>query len=962
MNIQGHTSRVARRRPPTAASAQEAPQDSLATTEGKVATDIEWMSSRGPTRIVARERLLAQLLEARRKRCVVLQGPVGSGKTTLLLAWRESLLLLGFGVAWQMFAREDNDLAHCLDRLMSSLGQINPDICREASLLAGRGMDEEAVERIVIALVRGIAHHQTEVMLVLDDLHHITNPRVYEALQSLLDFAPSNLHIAMVSRASIPLSLGRLRDQGRVLELDMRDLRFTAAESEAFLKAQLGEVSPREARHLHELTDGWAAGLQLLAMHVKRKKQDKTDVAAPQRFMRTYLLDANAFEEYFEREVLSHLSCAEVDLLVRMAACDRLCASLCIALAGDVQSPAEVLSHLAKLESDNLFITTLVATSDQTWYSLNPLFREALLQRLHAHDEAYQRKIHLSAWAWFRDHEKPDDAVRHALLAGESAAAIELVQQVARTMRIQGNFRKLASLIRLLPAAEIQAHVDLRLWLARLHMYERDIDACTLDIERLQEDIPKGNNDARYQLILLQAALALQRDDVDAASGFLPRLLRIPDKADGLVIGGRNNVLSWLYVRRGEYEQARRVQAESPQQLVDATPIIGTSAGTLSGRCLVGLSYAAEGKFVQAERIYRDVLFEANQYGSIASEAACFATAFLGEVLYEFNELDAARKHLEDRIDILERVSIPDTVLRAFLALSAVHSLAGHRQEALAYLKRLEEYAAQHDLHRLIAHSLAAQVREHLACSRSDAAQAILIRLDAMATRAASSSTASSAEIQMAAAHAHIDYCIAQADLESASARLAVLIVQCEALGWQRQLVHFQMQAAVVDFRSGRMDAVQRSVPDALRRGMRLGLVRSLLDADPDALDVISYAMQGEPHDPVLSFYMNRLQSANATTDGRNIAANTPPNGRGAVGHGTEMLSERESRVVNLLAKALPNKKIARTLGISPETVKWHLKNIYGKLGVSSRDEAVARVRDLMLDSESDSGMPDGTG
>jgi LuxR family transcriptional regulator, maltose regulon positive regulatory protein len=181
-------------------------------------------------------------------------------------------------------------------------------------------------------------------------------------------------------------------------------------------------------------------------------------------------------------------------------------------------------------------------------------------------------------------------------------------------------------------------------------------------------------------------------------------------------------------------------------------------------------------------------------------------------------------------------------------------------------------------------------------------------------------------------------------------------------LGWQRHLVNFQMKAAVVDFRSGNMGAVQRAVPDALRRGMRLGLVRSLLDADPAALDVITRVMQGEPHDPVLSFYMNRLQAAHAAFADRPATANVPANGRSGVGYGTETLSERESRVVNLLAKALPNKKIARTLGISPETVKWHLKNIYGKLGVSSRDEAVARVRDLMLDSESDTGMPDGLG
>src|ERR1700761_3659500 len=112
-------------------------------------------------------------------------------------------------------------------------------------------MDEEAVERTVIALVNGIARHPSELVLVLDDVHHLSNPRNHEALQWLLDYAPANLHVAFASRTHPPLSFGRLRDQGLVLELDMRDLRFTAEESEAFLKAQIGEISTKDARRLH---------------------------------------------------------------------------------------------------------------------------------------------------------------------------------------------------------------------------------------------------------------------------------------------------------------------------------------------------------------------------------------------------------------------------------------------------------------------------------------------------------------------------------------------------------------------------------------------------------------------------------------------------------------------------------------------------------------------------------------
>jgi LuxR family transcriptional regulator, maltose regulon positive regulatory protein len=136
----------------------------------------------------------------------------------------------------------------------------------------------------------------------------------------------------------------------------------------------------------------------------------------------------------------------------------------------------------------------------------------------------------------------------------------------------------------------------------------------------------------------------------------------------------------------------------------------------------------------------------------------------------------------------------------------------------------------------------------------------------------------------------------------------------------------------------------------ALRRGHKLGLVRALLDADPRALELITQAVNDEAPDPLLSFYVNRLQAARQKS-AANSAADAARNAPRHAFPGIEVLSERESRVVGLLAQALPNKKIARTLGISPETVKWHLKNIYGKLGVSSRDEAVARMRDLECDT-----------
>lgn len=901
---------------------------------------------RGTPRIVGRDRLLAQLREARRKRCIVLQGPIGSGKTTLLLAWRESLLPLGYSMAWQTFTPDDNELSRGLDHLIACLSQVDPDISREAALLFERGMDDEAAEGVVVSLVRGIAAHSADIVLVLDDVQHLVRPEGHEVFQWLLEYAPQNLHIVLVSRSTIPLSLGRIRDLGLVLELDMRDLRFTAAESLEFLRSQLGDVHPREARRLHELTDGWVAGLQLFAMRLKRRKQEKlSSDAAP-----TYLLDAGAFAEYFDHEVLSHLADAEVELLVRMSACARLCAPLCLALVGDQPPTSEAIDLLAKLEADNLFVKPAPEAGGQSWYRLNPLFRETLLDRFRMRDETYQRSVHRAAWLWFSEHGHTDDAVRHALLAGESAAAIELVQQAARGMRLQGQFRKLAGLMRLLPQSEILARIDLRLWMVMLHLYARDLDACAAAIATLENDLPADDDHTRYQLTLLRAALAVQHDDPDTVADLMPALHSPPAHADGLLIGAHNNLMSWLFMHKGDYDAARQVHAESPKLLVDGNELFGTSAGLLNARCFTSLSFALEGRIVQAERVCRDALFEANQRGAATSESACLASALLGELLYESNELAAARKLLEERVDVLERISIPDSILRLFTVLSSIHWIAGHHQEAFAYLRRLEDYASRHQWRRLMAHSVAQQVQRHLQMGAVDEAQRGLARLDELASGASPTSIFYD-DIQLATQCAHLHWHLFHADDPATLEALRPLLALSERRGWQRQSAQFQFYAALVEHRNGADRSVDEAVMDILRRGSRLGLVRSLLDTSPDALSLMTEVIQRQPHDPVLSFYLSRLQAAQQPFP-------KPPDGTIATSSGgrhlpaAEMLSERESKVVCLLAKALPNKKIARTLGISPETVKWHLKNIYGKLGVSSRDEAVARVRDLNLDAD----------
>ncbi|WP_321797324.1 LuxR C-terminal-related transcriptional regulator [Caballeronia sp. J97] len=904
-------------------------------------------SPRASTRVLGRERLVAQLVEARRKRCIVMQSPAGYGKTTALIAWREALYPLAFQVAWLTLVPEIDDLAPFLDALAASLAHVDQSISRDAALLGGRGTDDEAIERTIIALVRGITSRQDDLVLVLDDLHRLTDRRCHQSLQWLLDYAPPNLHVVLASRGAMPLSLGRIRDAGLLLELDMRDLRFSMAESTAFLQSHFPDIGTRDARRMHDMTDGWVAGLQLMVAGAKRARAAPARIAPDAPSDGAPLLDSSTFAHYFRREVLSRLAASEVELLVRMSVCERLCAPLCVALIGGEDHPDSVLRLLARLESDNLFLAPAGHDARHIWHRLNPLFRETLLERFRERGAPQQRQVHRAAWQWFSDHDHADEAVRHAVLAGDPSAAADLVVRIARGLHLRGDLRKVVALMRLLPQAEVQARASLRLWMIHLHLYAREFDACASAIERLRADLAPGDTQSRYGLTLLQTALAVQRDDLDGACALLAPLRALPDGAHGIEIGARNNLLSWIHARCGEFDEARLIHTERGATLAHGAPILSTSAGALNGRALVGFSYLLEGDLLRTERVCRDVLHEAEPRGGAAAEATALATALLGEVLYESGDAEQARKLLEKHVDVIERVSLPDSVTSAFTVLSSSYWLSGDRLGALAWLDRLEDYAQKHDLRRALVHCVAERARRALQAGQFDAAQPDLARLHELTASAGTGAQA--ADFRVMAEQAHIEWRLAQKDFDAAEPALTSLIELCRERGWQRRVVFFKMQKAVAAHCRGDAASARALTLAAMRRGHRLGLVRTLLDAHPAALDLIGRVSRDEPQNAVLQFYADRLSDAQRRAAPPSSAAPKPGVRCGDAGM-QDILSERESKVLSLLAQALPNKKIARTMGISPETVKWHLKNIYGKLGVSRRDEAVARLRDLALE------------
>lgn len=896
---------------------------------------------RADPRNIARPRLVEALKRERHRRCLILQGPGGCGKTTVLGAWRRELVALGVEVAWVALGEGDNDVARFVDALLVAVSEIDAAMVREAAVLAGRGDTAGAIEGIAIALVRGIAAHPHAVALVFDDAHHLRDARIVGALQLLLDHGPANLVCIFASRVPLSLSLARLRAQGELLELGFEALRFTAEESGQLVKSLLEDADDRQARSLHELTDGWAAGLKLLCLERRRH-------GGAQRPGDLRVRDAKTFARYFESEVMSRLSPHDMRWFVRCALPEHFNGALCEALQDGEPSTGLPAELLARLESQGLFMMSAGPRYPEGWWRLHPLLRDVLLTHVQALPAAEQQRLHTIAWRWFSACDMPHDAVHHALQAGDAGAAADLVEGAATGLFVRGELRRLVGLVRQLSAAIVRARTGLRLWMAWVQVYERRLPDCARSIAQLQRDMAHAAPAERYRLTLLRGLYAVQCDDTAAAMAILPALRDAPADADAIALTGRRNLLTWIHLYRGEYEKARLVQLEPAPRMQGGEPLYGTPFGVLAGRCLVGLTHAVEGQVIQAERIYRDVLYEADRRGASCVDAGCLAAGLLGEVLYELNDAAGAVRLLEERLDVLEQVSIPDTVTRVMLVMVRSHALAGRPLDALAYVEQIDDYAERMGLDRLRAYCLMEQVRLHLQRSAPEVAQQFMASLELLDARHAGAETGTLSEIRVAAERSRIALAMHGGDMQAALVRLGALETLCRQRGRVRRIPYLRLQSAVIEHQQGHVERVRAHVREALRIGHGLGLVRTLLDAHASVPTLIEEALDELRDDPVLAFYAERLLAA-ARMRPEAAAGDEGRRARAARAGALELLSPREAEIVQLLLQAMSNKKIARVLDLSLDTVKWHLKNCYGKLGVSGRDEVIERLRDADL-------------
>ncbi|MEZ4681474.1 MAG: LuxR C-terminal-related transcriptional regulator [Caldilineaceae bacterium] len=762
----------------------------------------------------------------------------------------------------------------------------------------------------------------------------------------------ADIALDLTTRIDPPLPLARWRVQEQLMEIRADELRFGPAETTTFLNQTMGlALSHTEIARLAERTEGWIAALQLAALSLQGRQNTADFIAA--------FSGSNRFiVDYLAEEVWQRLSLERQHFLMQTALFERFCAELAEAVTGQPNAQAT----LTALEQANLFVIAL--DDDRHWYRYHHLFRELLQQRLREQfDDGVLQALHLRAAAWYTAHELTDEAIHHYLAAPAVEQAANLIEEVGYETIGKSNLTRVRLWLEKLPRELVRARPRLVLWQAWVLnltgqpvLLEQWLQEAQLKLQAMPAAVTQ---DMRAQLITIQAYQTRRLGDLVAANAQLQQALATCTPDSLLTRSTINLNLGFNYWIAGELALADQMleTAQREAWTIQATHSALIAQGT---RAIVAV---AQGKLRRALQLCEETIQAGLlHHGGKPFPSAGYAYAVLGNILYERNELTSAENALRQAIELGQLMADGTMIRRAIFRLAPLCQLAGDDGTAQALWQRA---LAADDTVEEPQLSLQ-QVRGWLMQAAVADDRTALTKASQWANRYSQqpndphSYSAAFAQILVAWVE------LMEGRSAQALRRMAPLMATARAAGHTEQLIQLLVIQALAHAAVGDVDAAHAQLIHVLRLTAPEGYIRVFVDMGEPMRDLLA-SLHLSGSDRALVDYREQLFAAFAPQSGQQIGTETaglvaspaPPIGnrqqfdmaqeKSQSRELIESLSDRELEILHLVATGLSNSQLADELIVTVGTIKKHLNNIYGKLGVASRTQAIARGRELNL-------------
>lgn len=886
-------------------------------------------------RLIERPRLLHSLDRILDVPLTLLAAPAGFGKTTLLCQWiaqRRKRTNPSVRTAWLSLDEQDGDLQTFLTYVIAALRTVSPDACATTKQFLFSS-DMPSDQALVVSFVNELGNLYAErepdarehLVLVLDDYHLVNNDAVNSLLTAILRHPQPHLHLVVNCRHDPTLPLARLRTEHRLLELRSKDLRLNRDEIQQVLRqAAPIDWSPSQVTALDERTEGWPAGLQLIALTV----QDRTDAERvvkmaghPQQHVMNFLME----------EVMARLPADMQKHVIEISTLHQFSAGLCEAVCDDMQEAGT--EFISALEHSNLFLIGLDDTG--TWFRFHHLFRELLQHQLKQRfDGAGRAALHKRAMDWFVQTSSIDQALVHAFAAGEFTAAAELVAKHRHRLMNYEEWQRLARWLGMFSNEVIAQFPDLlltRAWLARIINFDLVVSgvlaqqaANLLDAK----EPPFGNAAALRAEVDLFRAMHVYRTEANAH-----RVIKLAARAMEMLPPEWSMVrmhgaifLAAGFQLQGELAQALQVlhAAQTEELLSD---------------------YAARARAFRSEAMIQwmegnlPAMLEAAKRSSRRegqaeySETDAWAHYFIAAVYYERNELAAAEAHADITLNDPNSWSNFRPAVDCALILALVYQARNLPERAREVLEDALGWALEKHSDALVVTIRAFQAQ--LALRQGDMAAANRWHAGFGNPTAAGTMPNFSSPYLTA-----VQVLIAQNTPESrrqAAESLGRLKAHLARIHNTRFLIDTFALEALLHDQEGDSRRSLTALAHALVLAEPGGFIRPFVDLGEPIEKLLRALARRDGVSPYLAALLDAFGKTPVSPQPKPPAELLEP------------LSDRETQVLDLLAKRMSNKEIALELIISPLTVKAHTEHIYQKLGVNSRRDAVKRGEALGL-------------
>ncbi|MFT4020440.1 MAG: LuxR C-terminal-related transcriptional regulator [Acinetobacter sp.] len=875
---------------------------------------------------VIRDDLLKKIFHEPYYSVVIIQAPAGHGKSTLLQQAKSMSDKNKIMTGWLNFDDADNDLRRFTLHMQSLIQALLDQTTRPIIL------PHDKQQHLSDWIINRLTYSGMTVHLFFDELQHLKNCDVLKVFRELLERIPNNVTIFISSRTIPDIGLARFVISHRALILHADNLCFAPQEAEQFFsQASDLKINQEELNIIYQQTEGWPAALQLFRLSL-------VNPAIRQSLDNLWSYRPRELAEYLADNVLSLQSPDIQNFLCLTSVLTRLSAPLCDHITGQKNSQ----SILLFLERSGLFLRSL--DPHLSWFKYHTLFSSFLSEQLHSQSAELLNLVHRRAAEWFYHHNMDEDALHHAIAAKDYDFATLIMNRWCDELIADGFLTTVERWAAVLPLNEIVKHSELAIKISWAFSFLRRHHKLNAILTTLEQRL---DNSSDTRVIRLMQALSLDN---------IPQVFEIVQSLDlesssqdnkknlqgfcAFELAAVANVNMYQALCCGDFDHAQH------SFNIAQTYNIQCGAEFSSGYtiALLGMTFFIQGRLEDALSRYRIGLTEQHHSHSKSVAAAVIASCYT-QALYEHNDLDTAETIFTQYRDMISSTALLDFLAAGYIAMARTYHARGQLNRTEEILNEAEELAHTTGWSRLNRIILWERIRCALMIEDIERAKSLYHRIPSQPDFNLPENAMIYSEVLEGDAISAIRLALHSGNLEWAAAKLSTELAQAQQQNSVFRIMKLSILEALIQQRQGATHLAQQALECALQKAAPEGYIRIFLDEGQPLLALLcDEQMTKQQKSPKLQKFISQLleiagqpiESIPQTLENNSLQP-------------TEPLTDREKDILIYLANGVSNKEIARHIFVSENTVKFHLKNIYMKLAVNSRLQAINAARQMKL-------------